>query len=186
MSRHPVADGWKILLSLAAGPLAIGFVILLLVVAIVGSCNRLTSDLDLSIGAARDTVYITDTLYLQAKKEAAKHEAGTANAVAAAKGAGQLAQVMEPGKIALRLTPAAPPSVVIVPVQVTDLITKQQAAIDSLTLLADLRKKALDAADSTIRARDRLIAALEPDRCGKKCGFALGALSFGLAWKALH
>lgn len=145
-----------------------------------------------NLSAARDTVWMTDVRYLQAKAEALNHESGTAAAVEKAKASALLASVVDPGRIAVRLTPSAPPSIVIVPVQIAERIARQDAAIDSLTILAATRKAALDAADSSIHARDVLIAKQDTvirtmaraGRWGLGGTFGYGAGGKGTGWQA--
>lgn len=57
MSRHPFSDGWKIGLSLMAGPLGVLFLVLCVVFAL-GRCSKP----DARIEALRDTLRITDSV----------------------------------------------------------------------------------------------------------------------------
>lgn len=128
------------------------------------------------VAAKADTIRIRDTIYLAAKQEAKKAHTQSERSHAETEKAKTLVAVVDAGQLALRNTPAAAPVVITVPVIVTDLIAKQATEIADLRVENGRLWDALFAADDDLVAHKSLIAAQKPDRCGRKCGIAIGVL----------
>jgi hypothetical protein len=86
-----------------------------------------------------------------------------------------LVDVVSDTMLSVHITPSAPPTIVIVPPQVTnDLITLRRTVSDQARAIVALQQ--LVHADSVvIRRLDSLVAAQRPSRCGAKCGGAIVA-----------
>lgn len=88
--------------------------------------------------------------------------------------ADQLVAIASDTMLSVRLTPAAAPTMVVVPIQVTEDLTQlRQTISDQARAIAALQAHV--AADSVvIRRQDSLIVAQRGPRCGAKCGGAVG------------
>lgn len=87
--------------------------------------------------------------------------------------ADQLVDIVDDTLVSVRVTPAAAPTIAVVPPQVThDLITLRRTVSMQAVAIASFQR-ALAADSVVIRRQDSLIAALRPSRCGAKCGGAI-------------
>lgn len=94
--------------------------------------------------------------------------------------ADQMVTIADDTTLQVRITPRAPPSTVIVPVQVVaDLTQLRQTVADQAKAIEVLEAKV--GADSILIIRqDSLIQAQRPPRCGAKCGGGIVAALAGL------
>lgn len=86
-----------------------------------------------------------------------------------------LIDVVSDTMLSVHITPSAPPTIVIVPPQVTnDLITLRRTVSDQARAIVSLQQ--LVHTDSVvIRRLDSLVVAQRPSRCGAKCGGSIVA-----------
>jgi uncharacterized membrane protein affecting hemolysin expression len=164
-------DAQEVLASLIAGPLA--FVGLLVLGAVVlfyaGRCSK--GD-DVKLAAKIDTVRITQ----QARAVAA--ETVTVKLKAKAR-VDTIVSVVTDTELVIRASSVSPPETVTVRPQIVERIRVDSALIGALRfqVFAD---------SNVIRAQSNLIRALKPSRCGRKCGFVIGAAGSLLLLRAVR
>jgi hypothetical protein len=194
--RDTIKDIDRAGLSLLAGiGLVPGLILAVIVVAFIG--GRCSKASDVTLAAKVDTVRITTVKYEQAK---AADDRQTARASVAKKQSDAAKQKSDASD--QKVTPltdttvgvrradttivyVTPPEVVQDLRDLRDGKRKDAETIAQLTFSVDSAHAVRFAADTTIHARDNLIAAQRPSRCSRKCGILLGVLSTVAVYKAI-
>lgn len=164
MSRHPASDLGKVLLSLAAGPLALVFLVLCVVFSL-GRCSKP----DGTVSALRDTVRIADTVEVVKRDTIVRYQRRVDTVHAASDSLDSLVVIRDDSTLIV------PDTVIVVPpVVVANLNALRLTVSVQDTLIRHLYQH-----DTTqqwrIESRDRLIRELSKRKpCSLKCGVVLG------------
>lgn len=179
MNRHPFADGWKIALSLFAGPLALLF----FAVAVVAAGSILIDrHFSSRVVEVAKEVHTADTTYLTKTVTVVKYQrrVDTLNAIVAK--ADSAVTITDSSHAIVHDTVATVPVEVIADLRV---LRRSNATKD--TLITTLYGR-----DSTqewrIATRDKMLRELSRQAhplCGRKCGYVLGLTSAALVYKAI-
>lgn len=187
-------DGWKILASLVAGPmlLIVGIAVMLTLAYCAG---QRTGKQSLQVAALRDTIRVTDSVVRVQTETLTVYRTRTVAAKASSDSAKRISDSLDArviisddstllfrdaGHVIVSPSDSAVPVPYVVVADIQALrrtVAQQDTTIHWLTV----ENRSLWARD-TVRMKqldylDRLIHELKPPKCGRRCGFVLGAAS---------
>lgn len=168
MNRNPLTDGYKALAALALGFVGPWLVIAALGFAF-GRCSKGYTSTDIT--ALRDTVRLTDSVRVVVRDTLTVYKRRLDTVRVGSDSLDAQVAIQDDSTVLVQDTVYSVP-----PLVIADLRALRVTVATQDTLLRWWERKS--AADSlAIQARDRLIAAQKPERCGRKCGAVLGTVA---------
>lgn len=185
--RDLYRDGQRALGSLAVGlalPPLLGLLALIGCLAFGYCAGQRTGKQSLQVAARRDTVRLRDSVRVTIHDTVTVYLPRVEKAKATSDSLNKTVEIFNDSTVHVKKSPDSIQVVQVPAVIVADIRQLRLTVAVQDTLIGVLRRQT-EADSQRIVARDRLIEALKPPRCGRRCGFLLGIGSAVVLYKAV-